>query len=84
MIHLEDEAPLPDGRSLLEPVLRRGELIPGVLPSLNEIRDRAARNLAALPAEYRAIEHPAEYPVRNSDRLRAIRKRAMEQHGDGG
>ena len=36
------------GRSLLEPVLRGGELIPGVLPSLNEIRDRAARNLAAL------------------------------------
>ena len=42
VIHLEDEAPLPDGRSLLEPVLRGGELIPGVLPSLNEIRDRAA------------------------------------------
>jgi nicotinate phosphoribosyltransferase len=83
VIHLEDEAPLPDGRSLLEPVLRGGELIPGVLPSLNEIRDRAARNLAALPPEYKAIETPAEYPVRNSDRLRAMRKRAMQQHGNG-
>jgi nicotinate phosphoribosyltransferase len=83
VIHLEDEAPLPEGRSLLEPVLRGGELVPGVLPSLNEIRDRAARNLAALPPEYRAIEHPAGYPVRNSDRLRDMRKRAMEQHGNG-
>ena len=83
VIHLEDEAPLPDGRSLLEPVLRGGELIPGVLPSLNEIRDRAARNLAALPPEYRAIENPAEYPVRTSDRLREMRERAMQQHGNG-
>ena len=83
VIHLEDEAPLPEGRSLLEPVLREGELIPGVLPSLNEIRDRAARNLAALPPEYRAIEKPAGYPVRNSDRLRAMRKHAMELHGNG-
>ena len=52
VIHLEDEAPLADGRSLLQPVLRDGELISGVLPSLGEIRERAAASLRALPDEY--------------------------------
>jgi nicotinate phosphoribosyltransferase len=77
VIHLEDEAPLPDGRSLLQPVLRDGELVPGTLPTLGEIRERAARALGTLPEQYRAIAIPAEYPVRNSRRLTEMRSRAM-------
>jgi nicotinate phosphoribosyltransferase len=84
VIHLEDEAPLADGRSLLQPVLRNGELISGVLPSLGEIRERAAASLRALPDEYKQIEHPPTYPVRYSDRLEVMRNRAITQHGSEG
>jgi nicotinate phosphoribosyltransferase len=77
VIHLEDEAPLPDGRSLLQPVLRDGDLLPGMLPTLGEIRERAARSLATLPDQYRRIESPDAYLVRNSDLLAAMRDRAM-------
>jgi nicotinate phosphoribosyltransferase len=77
VIHLEDEAPMPDARSLLQPVLRGGEVLPGVLPTLGEIRERAARSLGALPERYRRIESPDAYPVRNSDRLAAMRAQAM-------
>jgi nicotinate phosphoribosyltransferase len=83
VIHLDGETPLPDGRSLLQPVLRGGEIVPGVLPSLGEIRERAAASLAALPDQFKSIEDPAEYPVGNSDRLQAMRQHAIEQHGNG-
>ena len=84
VIHLEDKAPLADGRSLLQLVLRNGELISGVLPSLGEIRERAAASLRALPDEYKQIEHPPTYPVRYSDRLEVMRNRAIKQHGSEG
>jgi nicotinate phosphoribosyltransferase len=80
VIHLEDETPLPDGRSLLQPVARGGAILPGALPSLGEIREFAATALAALPDEYKQIEHPAEYPVRTSTRLNAMRRRAIDAH----
>jgi nicotinate phosphoribosyltransferase len=83
VIHLDDETPLPEGRSLLQPVLRDGEVVPGVLPSLGEIRERAAASLAALPDQFKEITTPAEYPVRNSARLREMRQRAMDLHANG-
>jgi nicotinate phosphoribosyltransferase len=80
VIHLEGETPLPDGRSLLQPVARGGAILPGALPSLGEIREFAATSLAALPNEYKRIENPAEYPVRTSTRLNEMRERAIEAH----
>lgn len=82
VIHLDDETPLPNGRSLLEAVLRGGEIVPGVLPSLGEIRERAALSLATLPPQHKQIENPAEYPVRTSARLNEMRERAMKTHGN--
>jgi nicotinate phosphoribosyltransferase len=80
VIHLEDETPLPDGRSLLQPVARGGTILQGALPTLGEIREFAAASLAALPDEYMRIENPADYPVRTSTRLNEMRQRAMDAH----
>ncbi len=69
--------PRPDNyQRLLKPVMRNGEVIPGSLPPLSEIRELAQQNLAALPTHYRtlSIEHP--YPVRFSDGLQSLRKQA--------
>jgi nicotinate phosphoribosyltransferase len=80
VIHLEDETPLTEGRSLLQPVARDGAILQGALPTLGEIREYATSSLAALPDKYKTIENPAEYPVRTSTRLNEMRQRAMDAH----
>ncbi|MBV9690436.1 MAG: nicotinate phosphoribosyltransferase [Ktedonobacteraceae bacterium] len=66
---------------LLKPVMRNGEMMPGSLPPLSEIRELAQQNLQALPPQYRAltVEHP--YPVRFSDNLQALRVQAAQLVG---
>jgi nicotinate phosphoribosyltransferase len=66
---------------LLKPVMRNGEMMPGSLPPLSEIRELAQQNLQALPPQYRAltVEHP--YPVRFSDNLQALRGQAAQLVG---
>jgi nicotinate phosphoribosyltransferase len=58
-----------DGEPLLRPAMRGGE--PTGSESLDEIRERTAAQLAALPEELRvaADQAAAPYPVRYSDRL---------------
>src|SRR5215471_11482891 len=48
--------PRPDNyQRLLRPVMRNGEMIPGSLPPLSEIRELAQQNLQAIPNQYRAL-----------------------------
>jgi nicotinate phosphoribosyltransferase len=71
--------PRPDNYNrLLRPVMRNGEMIPGSLPPLSEIRELAQQNLKMLPGRYRAltVEHP--YPVRFSEGLQALRRQAEQ------
>ncbi len=73
-----DEAP-PEGVPMLERVMHEGRRTRPPEP-LEETRDRARRNLAALPAALRALEPaPAPYPVRVSPELarrtEALRRR---------
>jgi nicotinate phosphoribosyltransferase len=69
--------PRPDNyQRLLKPVMRNGEIIPGSLPPLSEIRELAQQNLQRLPAQYRALSVVQPYPVRFSDGLQALRKQA--------
>jgi nicotinate phosphoribosyltransferase len=71
--------PRPDNYNrLLRPVMRNGEMIPGSLPPLSEIRELAQHNLKMLPGRYRAlsVEHP--YPVRFSEGLQALRRQAEQ------
>jgi nicotinate phosphoribosyltransferase len=81
LIHEERETPPPGSRPLLQPIIRDGVLLPGALPSLAEIRTRAADSLAALPDAIKAIEQPAHYPVSFSKGLTTMRARAMATQG---
>jgi hypothetical protein len=66
----DDEA--LDGEPLLVPAMRGGEILRG--ETLEEIRERSAAELAALPARLRrpiADETADPYPVTYSARLRS-------------
>lgn len=82
VIQLEDEPALDDGVPLLETVVRDG-VFANDLPTLDEIRARAASNLRALPERYRALSDPAPYPVRRSAGILAMRERATQLHQSG-
>ena len=74
VIQLSHE-PRPDNyQRLLRPVMRTGDIIPGSLPPLSEVRELAQQNLARLPAKYRALNVEQPYPVRFSEGLQALRK----------
>lgn len=81
IIQLAHEPRPPDYQRLLRPVMRNGEMIPGSLPPLSEIRELAQQNLQSLPIQYRTLiaEHP--YPVRFSDGLQSLRKQAAQLLG---
>jgi len=81
MVQLAQE-PRPDNyHRMLRPVMRNGEMIPGSLPPLSEIRELAQQNLQALPARYHALTPGEAYPVRFSEALEALRKQAMQSLG---
>ncbi len=78
LIQLAQE-PRPDNyQRLLRPVMRNGDMIPGSLPPLSEIRELAQQNLAALPEHYRALRVDSSYPVRFSPALQTLRERATQ------
>lgn len=71
--------PRPDNyQRLLRPVMRNGEMIPGSLPPLSEIRELAQQNLEMLPSQYRALIVEQPYPVHFSEGLQALRKQAEQ------
>jgi len=74
--------PRPDNyQRLLRPVMRNGEMIPGSLPPLSEIRELAQQNLRALPVQYRTLSVEQPYPVHFSEGLQALRKEAAHLVG---
>jgi nicotinate phosphoribosyltransferase len=66
------------GEPLIERVMRGGKRL-APAPSLAQIRERAARDLARLPEPLRKLEHAA-YPVVVSDALDALAEKASRQH----
>ena len=65
------DEPVPPGAvTLLSPVMERGELL-RPHPTLQEIRSRAADQVAALPEPVRRLSGAGEYPVEISPVLRA-------------
>ncbi len=76
LLALRDE-PVPAAfEPLLHPVMGGGRPV-GPPPPLSAIRERCARELAALPGEVRRLRDPAPYPVHYSDRL-LERQRKLE------
>ena len=66
------------GQRLLVPVMRNGRRI-GPLPTLDEIREHAARELAALPDVLRSLEGRADYEVRISPSIRQLAESARPE-----
>jgi nicotinate phosphoribosyltransferase len=64
--------------SLLQPVMKDGARV-GPSPSLDDIRDRAAAQVAALPEELRRLRNPEIYAVGLSPRLAAEKVRLVRQ-----
>jgi nicotinate phosphoribosyltransferase len=62
-----------EGLPLLKQVVRKGKII-YTKPTLNQIRDFAKRNLAALGEEYKRIIKPGVYPVIISKQLKNLTK----------
>ena len=63
-----DSAP---GEPLIAPVMQAGKRI-GPASTLAQIRERAARELARLPEPQRRLETGVDYPVRISEKLKAL------------
>jgi nicotinate phosphoribosyltransferase len=68
------------GRALLEPVMKGGKRLDAGRPSLAAVRERAAAEIARLPARVRALE-PADppYPVEISPALRDLEQTVRER-----
>jgi nicotinate phosphoribosyltransferase len=76
VLALADEHPPAGAESLLETVVRDGELR-RPHPPLVEVRRHCLAQLAALPDGLRRLRGQAEYPIRVSTELRERQKRAM-------
>ncbi len=63
---------------LLQPVMQHGKRV-GTSPTLNEIRERARDQVAALPEELRRLRNPEIYAVGLSPRLAAEKVRLVRQ-----
>jgi nicotinate phosphoribosyltransferase len=81
IVQLAHEPHPPHYQRMLRPVMRNGEMIPGSLPPLSEIRELAQQNLQMLPERYRAFTIEEPYPVRFSEGLQALRKQAEQLIG---
>ena len=73
VIALRDE-PVAGAAPLLEPVMRRGEII-RPLPSLHDSRAYFQAQFARLPEPYKALENPPVYPVELSPGLKDLQSR---------
>src|SRR6266436_5109214 len=82
IIQLAHEPRPNDYHRLLRPVMRNGEMIPGSLPPLSEIRELAQQNLRMLPLQYRQLTVDTPYPVHFSEGLQALRKQAEQSMGN--
>ncbi len=79
MVSLDGEAAPEDGRALLAPWMQTGELVAPV-PSLDEIRERALANIAALPSHVRELTISQPYDVRFSEGISQLRAEIEAEH----
>lgn len=77
---LSPQAQSLPGEAMLAPVMRGGALL-AALPSLAEVRSRAARQIAALPAPLRSLRQAPAYPVAVSDALRELARQVDARQG---
>lgn len=63
---------------LLQKVMSKGKLLQKE-PSLDSVRDRAQREIAALPEELKRLRNPERYPVLLAPRLARIKERLLKK-----
>lgn len=83
VITLSDEAAPNGGRPLLQPWMSDGELI-SPSPSLDEIRDRALKNLHNLPQDLKSLEVSSPYEVEFSQGMHTLRASIEREHAQVG
>ncbi len=71
-----------EGEPLLVPAMRGGKIV--LVESLEEMRERTARSLAALPVELRSKGPKPPYPVKHSEKLRGLAAAGEEALQQGG
>jgi nicotinate phosphoribosyltransferase len=71
IIALESEEPPPTSKPLLVKVLSHGKLV-YTLPSISAIREKATKEVARLPAKYKALKGFEEPPTMLSQRLQQL------------
>lgn len=81
IVQLAHESRPDNYQRLLRPVVRNGEIIPGSLPPLSEIRELAQQNLHHMPEKYRALSVEQPYPVHFSEGLQSLQKEAARLVG---
>jgi nicotinate phosphoribosyltransferase len=78
VLAVEDEPAVAETESLLEPVVRAGELL-RQHPSLAEVRRHCAAQLSALPEGLRRLQGHETYVVRPSDTLHRRQHEALRR-----
>ncbi|MCP1727320.1 nicotinate phosphoribosyltransferase [Natronospira proteinivora] len=74
---------VPEGATaLLRPVMESGDLLPGAVNSLNQVREHARQELAALPETLQNIEPAEPYPVSVSPALEEARRQIQARFMD--
>jgi nicotinate phosphoribosyltransferase len=71
IIGLADEE--VQGEPLLVKVMEKGSVVYS-LPSLENLRERALRNLSRLPDKYKKLSNAPSYPVELSPKLKRIKQ----------
>ncbi len=78
-----DEAPIKGSEALLKPVIEGGERLAGALGTLEETREHARKQLAALPEALRQPEQAASpYSVSISKQLEADKEAMLRRYLD--
>ena len=75
------ETDTQQGETLVAPVMRGGSRL-APAPTLAQIRERAATDLARLPAPLKRLAPDAAYPVEISDALKALAEQADRNTGN--
>jgi nicotinate phosphoribosyltransferase len=73
-----DSETIPDAEPLLINVMHGGKLT-YTLPSLNQIRTIASKNLSNLPEKYKTITNAETYPVELSQNLQTLSQTLREK-----
>jgi len=76
-----DHEPVPPGaRSLLRPVMTKGEIDQAAHVPIAAIRDRSLASIGALPSQFKELSNPADYSVQWSTELIELRVHTLAEH----